>query len=462
MDQNHPFGGSHCKKPRRDTSISDVDGPLWLPRNGCPVGALLCDIPRLQEVLKALAAEKPNLARPKAVKDYNGRKAVHLTIEGATLLCFGQAPEAINKLLREGSVEFLPGLRLGAQRCRGPARSAEKALASNSSCFAFVELFAGIGGFRWALEALGGQCVFASEIDVDCQDAYAANFGSEDLYGDITAVDAKVVPSHELLTAGFPCQPFTRRGERLGFEDARGELFFEVLRILHSCKPKAFLLENVWNMQFLDGGHWDADPQKCVFGEVYKKVISCLEDVGYEVQSKQINSDGWVPQKRERLYFVGFRRGLPLAKDFQWPEPPANGRSLEEVLESAEMAQCCELTEAQWRAVQKSSTWLSGGAPLRFAQLEGKARTLTSSYKASFACTAELVSDPQLERPRFFTRRECARLMGFPDKCFLGNEHSENRAYHQLGNAVCPPVIKAIAEAILHSLGILPMVHRKQ
>eukprot|EP00913_Durusdinium_trenchii_P011055 g10378.t2 len=348
---------------------------------------------------------------------------------------------AINKLLREGSVEFLPGLRLGAQRCRGPARSAEKALASNSSCFAFVELFAGIGGFRWALEALGGQCVFASEIDVDCQDAYAANFGSEDLYGDITAVDAKVVPSHELLTAGFPCQPFTRRGERLGFEDARGELFFEVLRILHSCKPKAFLLENVWNMQFLDGGHWDADPQKCVFGEVYKKV-----------QSKQINSDGWVPQKRERLYFVGFRRGLPLAKDFQWPEPPANGRSLEEVLESAEMAQCCELTEAQWRAVQKSSTWLSGGAPLRFAQLEGKARTLTSSYKASFACTAELVSDPQLERPRFFTRRECARLMGFPDKCLLGNEHSENRAYHQLGNAVCPPVIKAIAEAILHTL----------
>eukprot|EP00434_Breviolum_minutum_P017246 symbB.v1.2.015224.t1/scaffold1115.1/size137032/9 len=204
-------------------------------------------------------------------------------------------------------------------------------------------------------------------------------------------------------------------------------------------------------MQYLDGGHWDVEPQKCVFGEVYQKVMSSLKEVGYTVQSRQINSDGWLPQKRERLYFVGFRKDVA-CNNFKWPEAPTRNTCLKDILDSdVEELRRCQLSVAQWTAVQKSATWQSGGDLLRLAQLEGHARTLTSSYKASFACTAELVSTNEdrehgLERPRFFTRRECARMMGFPETYVFANQHSENRAYHQLGNAVCPPVIKAIAE----------------
>eukprot|EP00434_Breviolum_minutum_P045611 symbB.v1.2.040933.t1/scaffold7665.1/size9999/1 len=179
-----------CKKIKRDTN--------WQPRDGCPVGACLCDVSQLQELFAAFAeATAPERwTRPKAVKDYNGRKAVHLTIEGASCLCSGQAPEALAELLRRGAVEFLPGLRLGAQAYRGQAVPTAPLPATPESPFTFVELFAGIGGFRWALQDLGGQCVFASEVDVDCQETYARNFGSEHLYGDITCVHAEEVPQH--------------------------------------------------------------------------------------------------------------------------------------------------------------------------------------------------------------------------------------------------------------------------
>ncbi|CAE7506923.1 dsaVM [Symbiodinium sp. CCMP2592] len=430
--------------PRRvkdsTTALNKLAGPGGVPRDGVEV-----------EVVPSAS----RFSLP-AVRDYEGRKAVHLTIEGAASLSAGEGPEELKKLLKEGSAEFAEGLRLGKQPYMGPAAQAPvKAVAAS---FTFIELFAGVGGFRHGLEPLGGQCVFASEIDVDCQEAYAANFGSNELFGDITMIPSEDMPRHDLLTAGFPCQPFSRRGERRGFEDARGELFFEIVRVLDACRPRAFLLENVWNMQFLDGGHWDADPTKCRNGEVYTRVIRCLEEVGYTVQTAQLNSEGWVPQKRARLYFVGIRSDERDAfARFCWPTGPWE-RKLQDVLEpegSPEVIRS-ELTESQWTAVQKSSTWARGGDSLRFAKLDGAVGTLTASYKSSYACTAELLApvDAKLSRPRFFTRREFARLMGFPEHHVFANPHSENRAYHQLGNAVCPPVITAIARGLLQALGV--------
>lgn len=428
-------------------------------RSGCHVGALICDVSDLSRVFEAVRVT--GLARPKAVKPHGEQKAFHLTVEGATLLSTNRAPNEIQQLLDEGIVEFIPGLRVGAQLYRGPGPATDACTQQSptNELFRFIELFAGIGGFHYAFAPLGGKCVFASEIDVDCQETYALNFGSDHLYGDITAIPSEIFPAHDILTAGFPCQPFARRGDRLGFEDCRGELFYEIPRVLRACKPSGFLLENVWNVQYIGDGCWDKDEEQCSYGEVFKEIIRCLETEGYIVHSRTLSAQNWVPQRRERIYFVGFRSDLATEalQRFEWPQPPGGG-VIADVLElpSSQEAQSCELSDAQWQAVQKSSTWRSGGERLRFADLTGVAATLTASYRSSYATTAQLVSssDSGLQRPRFYTRRECARLMGFPEEHRFGNANSPNRAYHQLGNAVCPPVVRSIAENMLAALGI--------
>eukprot|EP00930_Biecheleria_cincta_P009374 TRINITY_DN11110_c0_g1_i1.p1 TRINITY_DN11110_c0_g1~~TRINITY_DN11110_c0_g1_i1.p1 ORF type:complete len:220 (-),score=23.02 TRINITY_DN11110_c0_g1_i1:260-919(-) len=188
--------------------------------------------------------------------------------------------------------------------------------------------------------------------------------------------------------------------------------------------------------------------------------MQCLSEAGYVAKSRILHAEGWIPQKRDRVYIVGVRKDLAESAfaAFRWPEPPGGG-VVQDVLEASHSAEArkCELTEVQWEAVQKSSTWKSGGQQLRFVNVKGVAATLTSSYRSSYATTAEMVSpgDSGLDRPRFFTRRECARLMGFPEEQDFGNPHSANRAYRQLGNAVCPPLISAIAKCLLQSLGTL-------
>mmetsp|Transcript_25977 Transcript_25977/g.86519 ORF Transcript_25977/g.86519 Transcript_25977/m.86519 type:complete len:517 (-) Transcript_25977:109-1659(-) len=233
------------------------------------------------------------------------------------------------------------------------------------------------------------------------------------------------------------------------------------IEVLRACRPAGFLLENVWNLQYVDGGQWDKDESKSVYGDIFNFIIESLRQCGYVVKTKMLNAQGWVPQDRKRVYLVGFREDLAAGAGgcFEWPEPPGGG-VIGDVLEPAcsSDSQTCQLTESQWAAVQKSSTWQSGGAGFRFADRDGVATTLTASYKSSFANVAQLVGPAEgtLDRPRFFTPRECARIMGFCEEHVVGNPNSRNRAYHQLGNAVCPPLIEAIARNLVRSLGLVP------
>eukprot|EP00929_Paragymnodinium_shiwhaense_P053275 TRINITY_DN26663_c0_g1_i2.p1 TRINITY_DN26663_c0_g1~~TRINITY_DN26663_c0_g1_i2.p1 ORF type:complete len:479 (-),score=100.60 TRINITY_DN26663_c0_g1_i2:443-1879(-) len=451
---------STTKVEEEETGSADASRILAALPTEAAVGAIVCDVGDLKAVFEAVRPH--GLARQKAVTAHSGsQKAVHLTIEGAALMLSGEIPRDLQSLMDEGKAKFVPGLRLGAQKyrpvasakipCPAPTQAAEAG-------FKFIELFAGIGGFHVGCAAAGGHCVLASEIDIDSQEAYAMNFGGDHLFGDVTSIPTSEFPAHNILTAGFPCQPFTRRGERKAFQDPRGQVFFEIPRVLKAAQPEGFFLENVWNLQYTGGGHWSHEDEEQVFGYDFKIVLKALESVGYVVRTKMLCASGWVPQKRQRVYLVGFREDLAAEalKKFEWPSPPGGGK-VRDVLQSKDCDDVlqCELTETQWTAVQKSSSWTSGGERLRYAKLDGVAQTLTSSYKSSYATVAELIgpSESGLARPRFFTHRECARLMGFPEDHVLANDRSLNRRYTQLGNAVCPPLIAAVARNLATSLG---------
>ena len=187
----------------------------------------------------------------------------------------------------------------------------------------YIDLFCGIGGFRQAMENLarerGGasQCVFSSDIDEDCQASYAANFGHTPL-GDIQQVDERDVPKHDLLLAGFPCQPFSIMGQKRGFEDARGTLFFDIARILKAQQPKAFVLENVRLLVNHNKGH------------TLRRILETIRELGYECEYRVLNAlDFGLPQKRERVFIVGYRAGI----QFDWPRGGVPMKQLAEVLE---------------------------------------------------------------------------------------------------------------------------------
>jgi len=229
--------------------------------------------------------------------------------------------------------------------------------------------------------------------------------------------------------------------------------------VLRAVQPEGFLLENVWNLQYTGGGSWSKDEDTHVLGEDFKRVLQALDQAGYEVITQMLCASGWVPQKRQCIYFVGFRKDLAekALAAFEWPVPPGGGGVVRDIMEpvDSEAAKLCELTQKQWAAVQNSSTWAKGGEQLRVARLDSLAQTLTSSYKSSYAQTSELVAPARgSTRPRFYSHRECARLMGFPESHDLGCYRSLNRRYTQLGDAVCPPLIHAIAWNLLTSLGL--------
>lgn len=331
--------------------------------------------------------------------------------------------------------------------------------------FRFIDLFAGIGGLRIPFENLGGRCVFTSEWDSYAQKTYAANFhdGPGHLFaGDITGVHENDVPDHDVLLAGFPCQPFSiagvskknALGRPHGFADkTQGTLFFDVARIIAAKLPKAFLLENVKNLVSHDKGR------------TFATIIDVLtKDLGYTVHTKVINGKHFVPQHRERIIIVGFREPVPFSWDDLHLPPIEAAPKLATVLHrqdgselidpsyldgpKGKVRDCYTLSDKLWEYLQNYATKhreKGNGFGFGLVTKTDTARTLSARY---YKDGSEILIDQGKKRnPRRLTPRECARLMGYPDSFRI--PVSDTRAYKQFGNSVVVPVIGAVADLIV-------------
>jgi DNA (cytosine-5)-methyltransferase 1 len=330
--------------------------------------------------------------------------------------------------------------------------------------FKFIDLFAGIGGIRLAFEAVGGECVFTSEWDSYAQRTYMANFGGQHpINGDITQIAADDIPDHDVLLAGFPCQPFSiagvskknALGRAHGFEDeTQGTLFFDVARIIAAKRPKAFMLENVKNLQSHDKGR------------TFDVIVRTLrEELGYQIFYKVIDGAHFVPQHRERIIIVGFRD--PVVFDWDMVDLPEKGthklaeiihrKAREPMLESDgsnyydyakhRVLDKYTLTDNLWLYLQnykKKHAAAGNGFGFGLVTPDSVARTLSARYYKDGS--EILFSQGAQKNPRRLTPRECARLMGFPDTFKI--PVSDTRAYKQFGNSVVVPVMKAVANAL--------------
>jgi DNA (cytosine-5)-methyltransferase 1 len=333
------------------------------------------------------------------------------------------------------------------------------------TAFTFIDLFAGIGGMRLGFEAVGGECVFTSEWDKKAQETYQANFGGdEEIAGDIREVDETEVPDHDVLLAGFPCQPFSiagvskknALGRAHGFDcQTQGTLFFDIQRVIDAKRPAAFVLENVKNLRSHDKGR--------TF-EVIKAVLQ--DELGYELHWRVIDAAGFVPQHRERIFLIGFREPTGFdADDILVPEASV-GPTLLEILHPGDGTETPEPPYTQGGKARPATKYTL--TPKLWAYLKGYAekhrlkgngfgyglvgpndvsRTLSARY---YKDGSEILVKQPRRRPRRLTPRECSRLMGFE---VLGERDweipvSDNQAYKQFGNAVVPQVVEAVAAAI--------------
>jgi DNA (cytosine-5)-methyltransferase 1 len=296
--------------------------------------------------------------------------------------------------------------------------------------FTYIDLFAGIGGFHQAASALGGKCVFASEIDSEAKRAYTENYKLAP-YGDITQIKAMEIPKHDILLAGFPCQPFSIIGKKLGFDDIRGTLFFEIARILKEKKPKMFVLENVKQLKTHNKG------------KTLNVILQTLEELNYKVYSNVLNAlDFGLPQKRERIIIVGF---LNKTVDFSFPKLKSQGK-LEDVLEkdhAVDDSYFASKKIVEKRKAKHTSEYNPG------IWHENKCGNI-SSYPYSCALRAGASYNYLLVNGiRRLTPREMLRLQGFPDTFKIVCNDSQTRK--QAGNSVPVNVIKAVLKEVLHA-----------
>eukprot|EP01130_Rhizamoeba_saxonica_P002506 TRINITY_DN12299_c0_g1_i1.p1 TRINITY_DN12299_c0_g1~~TRINITY_DN12299_c0_g1_i1.p1 ORF type:complete len:454 (-),score=87.81 TRINITY_DN12299_c0_g1_i1:68-1429(-) len=444
-------------------------------RNGIPVGALICPTHHLGSIRSALADVELPIAREHWVKknstfelDDCDLSCLDLPInnENSKLLglrfgCTGSdmltsyvsngedrgyLPDILKKLLDDNEVTWNPGYRYYGDSLpwdntlhHDPNQETLQTLEQDT--LKYIELFAGIGGFRVGLDSLGCQCVFASEIDQAARMVYKQNFNDTPLK-DITDICASSIPSHHLLTAGFPCQSFSKMGEQKGFDDSRGNLFFEITRILHFHKPLSFLLENVPHLRHHDSG------------QSLERILAALDDIGYNVQYKVIDSSVVLAQARTRIYFVGFRKDLKEQfENFKWPVYEDQNLTISSILENTDDMQ--QLSQRQWDKIRDNCEKHGESIKWRIADINGKARTLIGSYKTSFLKGSEFVPVGPIDSdipPRFYTQKECIKLQGFPEDFDFSSNRNTNRFYRQIGNAVSPPIIAGIGKSILAAL----------
>ncbi len=339
-----------------------------------------------------------------------------------------------------------------------------QAATNDAADFKFIDLFAGIGGIRIAFEEIGGECVFTSEWDSYAQRTYMANFGGQHpISGDITQIDASDIPDHDVLLGGFPCQPFSiagvskknALGRAHGFADeTQGTLFFDVARIIAAKQPRAFMLENVKNLQSHDKGR------------TFDVILRTLrEELGYQIFHKVIDGAHFVPQHRERIIIIGFRD--PVIFDWGMVDLPAKGahtlgdiihRKVDEPVLASDGSSYYDhakhrvldkytLTDNLWQYLQnykKKHQAAGNGFGFGLVTPTSVTRTLSARYYKDGS--EILFSQGGKKNPRRLTPRECARLMGFPDTFKI--PVSDTRAYKQFGNSVVVPVMRAIAQTL--------------
>lgn len=314
----------------------------------------------------------------------------------------------------------------------------------------FIDLFAGIGGMRLAFEKAGGECVFTSEYDPYAAATYAANFEGV-IRGDITRIDLEEIPDHDILVAGFPCQPFSiagvskknSLGRKHGFLDqTQGTLFFNVASIIDVRRPAAFLLENVKHLVRHDRGR------------TFKTICDVLtEELGYQLHVEVLDGSRLVPQKRERVFFVGFRE----PRSFDFPRLPDRGPKLEKILEKA-VDPKYTLSDHLWNYLQKYAEKhraMGNGFGFGLFGPDDVARTLSARY---YKDGSEILIRQRGRNPRRLTPRECASLMGFPKSFKI--PVSDTRAYKQFGNSVVVPLVRLVACEIVRSLQKPPIAGR--
>jgi DNA (cytosine-5)-methyltransferase 1 len=404
-------------------------------------------------------------ATSNTVSEFSGlRRRAGISIDELS----GQSGFSVRQLYRYERGESLPRKTV-VYFLQEMIRSSRKP-SPEAPSFTFIDLFAGIGGLRRGFEPLGGRCIFTSEWDKYAQKTYLANFTCDHpINGDITKIQASEIPKHDVLLAGFPCQPFSIAGVSKknalnrphGFRcDTQGTLFFDVARIIEHHQPKAFVLENVKNLVNHDKGQ--------TF-EVIRRTLT--EDLGYRVQWRVINAKSWVPQHRERIFIVGFREKNGFSFEDMVIPDVMRGPKLESILHKEDGSEAEEkpyIEGVPSRVSDKYTlsthlwTYLRGYAEKHRAKGNGFgfglfgpgdiARTLSARY---YKDGSEILIRRGRGNPRRLTPRECARLMGFDrsGQTPFTIPVSDTRAYKQFGNAVVVPVVEAVARHIAPWIG---------
>lgn len=307
--------------------------------------------------------------------------------------------------------------------------------------YTFIDLFAGIGGMRLAYQNAGCKCVYSNEWNKYSQQTYFANFG-EQPDGDITKVDASAIPDHDILVAGFPCQAFSIAGKRLGFQDTRGTLFFDVCRVLKAKRPKAFMLENVKNLRSHD------------HGKTFKVIMESLDELDYQVYYAVLDGQNYGPQHRERIVIVGFdRKRYGSDIGFQFAVTPRNPKPLMKDILESNVDTKYTLSDKLWTYLQNYAAKhraAGNGFGYGIADPNGISRTLSARY---YKDGSEILIAQKGKNPRRLTPRECARLQGFPDSFKI--VVSDTQAYKQFGNSVVVPLMENVAKLVVSKLNKL-------
>lgn len=306
----------------------------------------------------------------------------------------------------------------------------------------FIDLFAGMGGFRLAFEKYGAKCVFSSEIDKYACETYKLNFNDMPA-GDITKIPSSEIPNFDVLCAGFPCQPFSIAGKRKGFEDTRGTLFFEVARIIKDKKPKAFLLENVKGLTNHDNG------------KTLEIILKTLKELGYETKWDVLNAkDYGVPQNRERWYCIGIRNDIGFNKQITFPGKSYLKYTLKDIIKKVtdpkyKISETCEKNIHLNLAKKRLPTDdFSLAYEIRPSRCQFSTNYISPCLTAKMGTGGNNVP-VVISQSRKLTEEECLRIMGYPETYKISQGF---HSYKQLGNSVVVPVLTELAEIIIQIL----------